>query len=143
MNTRIVVLSVFATMFAGHAFAVDYPNQMTGIGKIACDFEADIVFQRNLDTLDKYVLPNFIRHASPATLYTAEAFRQRMANLPKFNGPKEGCGGAKVVVYDGNYVMFLREGTAPDPNDATKRIFHTHFNVWRFEGNKIAEHWDN
>jgi predicted SnoaL-like aldol condensation-catalyzing enzyme len=142
---KIAALSAisFATFFAGHAFAYDYPDKMTGRAAIACNFEADLVFNRKLDLVDKYVTPDFVDHNAMVDAKDAAAFKEGLSKLPKFNdAPSQGCGGAKVVLQTGDYVMFIRETMTPNPKDATKKIMVTHFDLWRFEGNKIAEHWD-
>jgi len=131
-----------ATTITARGFAADYPNKMEGKAAIACNFEADLVFARKIDMADKYVMPNFVEHNVRARSTDIASFKAGLAKMPKFPGPASGCGGAKIVLQQGDYVVFVRETQVPDPADSTKRVPGTHFDVFRFEGDKIAEHWD-
>ncbi len=143
MNRKAVLLAFSAAVLsAPSGFAVDYPNTMDGKAAIACAFEADLVFARRIEMADKYVTANFTEHNPRARTSDIATFRDALSKMPKFPGPASGCGGAKIVLQQGDYVVFVRETMVPDPQDSTKRVPGSHFDVFRFEGNKIAEHWD-
>jgi len=131
-----------AMLIPGTSLAADYPNKMEGKAAIACNFEADLVFARKIDMADKYVTPDFVEHNVRVHSTDIASFKEGLAKMPKFPGPASGCGGAKIVLQQGDYVVFVRETQVPDPTDNTKRVPGTHFDVFRFQGNKIAEHWD-
>jgi len=143
MNRKLTLFVMIAAIVVPAAIqAADYPNKMEGKAAIACNFEADLVFGRKVEMADKYVTPNFVEHNVRARASDIASFKEGLSKMPKFPGPRSGCGGAKIVLQDGDYVVFVRETQVPDPADNTKRVQGTHFDVFRFEGDKIAEHWD-
>jgi predicted SnoaL-like aldol condensation-catalyzing enzyme len=141
LNKTLIIFSSLL-LAAATAAAAEYPNKMKGNAEIACNFEADLVFNRKLDLANKYVTDDFVEHNVRAHTTNIKDFQAALAKMPKFNGPAQGCGGAKVVITKGSYVVFLRETMVDDPNAPGKKVTGTHFDVFRFEGDKIAEHWD-
>jgi predicted SnoaL-like aldol condensation-catalyzing enzyme len=120
------------------------PMKMGGKSAIACNFEADVIFNHKIDMVDQYMTPNYIGHHNNQVDTTdMPSYKAALNKRPAGNGPeRQGCGGADLVLEQGDYVTFLRYPKTPDPNDPTRMVTHTHFDIWRFQGNKIAEHWD-
>jgi len=48
-----------------------------------------------------------------------------------------------ALVAQGDLVVLATVSYATDPADASKTYASTHFDMFRIEGGKIAEHWDN
>jgi predicted SnoaL-like aldol condensation-catalyzing enzyme len=136
-----MLISANARAQSGQA-PVNYPNKMEGKAVIACNFEADLIFGRKLDLADKYVTRNFGDHNVGFRTNDIPSFKEVLSKMPKFGQGQSGCGTMKIVIQQGDYVIFVRDMPVPDPHDSTKRVPGTHFDVYRFEGNKIAEHWD-
>jgi predicted SnoaL-like aldol condensation-catalyzing enzyme len=131
-SPKIGALAFGAALFlAGTASAAAYPTAMTGKAKIACDFEAELIYARKIDLAPKYVHDDFIDHNTRIDSKTIAEFQQKLATFPKLPAPASGCGQPKVVLNQGDYVLFLQE-----------RPQGSHFDLYRFEGDKIAEHWD-
>src|SRR5262245_25450449 len=131
-SRAILSLALSAALLSAPAgLAVDYPNTMDGKAAIACAFEADLVFARKIEMADKYVTTKFVEHNPRARTSDIAAFKDALSKMPKFPGPASGCGGAKIVLQQGDYVVFVRETMVPDPQDSTKRVPGSHFDVFR------------
>ena len=48
-----------------------------------------------------------------------------------------------AIVAEGDMVVVATVSYAQDPQDAAKKYASTHFDMYRIEGGKIAEHWDS
>ena len=48
-----------------------------------------------------------------------------------------------AIVAEGDFVVVATVSYAPDPQDASRKYASTHFDMYRMENGKIAEHWDN
>jgi predicted SnoaL-like aldol condensation-catalyzing enzyme len=48
-----------------------------------------------------------------------------------------------AIVAEGDLVVVATVSYAPDPQNAAQRYASTHFDMFRIEDGKIAEHWDN
>ena len=48
-----------------------------------------------------------------------------------------------ALVAEGDLVVLATVTYGQDPADASKKYATTHFDMFRIEGGKIAEHWDN
>jgi predicted SnoaL-like aldol condensation-catalyzing enzyme len=48
-----------------------------------------------------------------------------------------------AIVAEGDMVVVATVTYGQDPQDAAKKYATTHFDMYRIEGGKIAEHWDN
>lgn len=143
LHMTVATVVVIAGAAAGAARAVDYPNKMEGKAKIACGFETDLVFNRKLDAASQYVTDNFVEHNTRANTTNMKDFQAALQKMPKFgSGPAQTCPAAKVVLSTGDYVVFVREGQQDNPQVPGTKMTVSHFDVFRFEGNKIAEHWD-
>lgn len=123
------------------AGAQTYPAKLEGRAKFICDYLQDVIYGhdgRKLDQLDRYITAGYIEHNTRFAGVGLEHKRQSMANSPAF-GPKTGCGEPKVILDSGNYVLFLREMKSVVDG---KEVVRSQFDLFRFEGDKIAEHWD-
>jgi predicted SnoaL-like aldol condensation-catalyzing enzyme len=48
-----------------------------------------------------------------------------------------------AIVAEGDLVVVATVSYAPDPADGSRKYASTHFDMFRIEHGKIAEHWDN
>lgn len=136
------IVGLFAALcFALPASAQTYPAKLEGRAKFICDYLQEMIYGHNgrkLDQLDRYITTGYIEHNARYAGVGLEHKRQSMANSPAF-GPKNGCGEPKVILDTGNYVLFLREMKSVVDG---KEVARSQFDLFRFEGDKIAEHWD-
>ena len=119
---------------------MDGRDTITGKAAIACNYERDLWLGHKYDLIPKYILPTYTtHHTGGEDTKGADAWKAWSMNTK----PREAnsCPGATRVIETKDLVIFMRHSQHPDPKDPTRMINATHCDIWRFEGNKIAEHW--
>jgi predicted SnoaL-like aldol condensation-catalyzing enzyme len=120
---------------------MDGHDTITGKAAIACNYERDLWMGHKFDLIPTYILPTYTTHHSNDVDTVGSDAWKAWAEKQKTR-PGDSCPGAgRTIIESENFVIFLSHSQTPDPKDPTRMINHTHCDIWRFEGNKIAEHW--
>lgn len=89
------------------------------------------------DLVDTYMTERYIQH-NPNIPSGREAVKRlfREHPLPKMTIP------VFAVVAEGDMVVVASAMTLPNPTKPGQTYTTTHFDMWRFVGNRVDEHWD-
>ena len=97
----------------------------------------DIFENNRVDLVDVYMTKRYIQH-NPNIPSGREAVKKlfRENPLPKMTIP------VVAVIAEGDMVVVASAMTLPNPSRSGSTYTTTHFDMWRFVGNKVDEHWD-
>ena len=107
-------------------------NQMEANKKLVADMYQEVFGDKNIDALDKYLLPNYIQH-NPS----AADGRQALKDLLKVwfkDAPKTKID-IQHIGADGDFVYLHTRSKMGDK-------VYSIIDIFRIENGKIAEHWD-
>ncbi len=96
------------------------------------------IFEENrFDLVDTYMTERYIQH-NPNIASGREAVKKlfRENRLPKMTIP------VFAVVAEGDMVVVASAMVLPRPDHPEQTYTTTHFDMWRFVGNRVDEHWD-
>jgi len=97
------------------------------------------IFEENrYDLVDVYMTKRYIQH-NPNIASGREAVKKlfRESRLPKMTIP------VVAVVAEGDMVVVASAMVLPRPGGQLRETYTTtHFDMWRFVGNQVDEHWD-
>lgn len=96
------------------------------------------IFEQNrFDLVDTYMTERYIQH-NPNIASGREAVKKlfRENQLPKMTIP------VFAVVAEGDMVVVASAAVLPRPGHPGQTYTTTHFDMWRFVGNRVDEHWD-
>jgi predicted SnoaL-like aldol condensation-catalyzing enzyme len=105
----------------------------------------DIIEAGHWELADQYMTADYIQHNPkvPTGRGAAEKyFTQVLKIKPKPILPRLQTIKVVAVIAEGNYVIVAEPRELPDPHAATGQYTTTWFDMWRFDGDKVAEHWD-
>lgn len=110
--------------------------------RLVYDFWRQVFEAGHMELAEKYMAESYIQH-NPNVPTGRAAFMDFFSRFvkPKPIEPRV-KGNLVAIVAEGDLVIlsFVRE--AADPKDTTKKYTTTWFDMFRIEGEKIAEHWD-
>lgn len=157
MKPKTCVLAAFAVLAAGAAQAQAPPTwvkdqrallksadpKLAANKKVVFDMWRAIIQGGHTELAPKYFTPGYIQHnpnvASGRDAMMAYMKRTRPVRPiePDIHFPVVG------IVAEGDMVVVATVSYAPDPANPSKKYAGTHFDMFRLEGGKIAEHWDS
>jgi predicted SnoaL-like aldol condensation-catalyzing enzyme len=109
--------------------------------KIVYDFWREILESGHIDLASRYLTETYIQH-NP----NVPSGRQGFVDLFKNSQPQPIVDSIRspliAIVAEGNLVVLVFTIELPDPNDPSKKYSTSSFDMFRIEGDKIAEHWD-
>ena len=110
--------------------------------KIAYDFFRIVLRGRQLDRAADFMHEDYMQHNPNADTGLA-GFLEYFERLPGPNPVPDELPGLVAIQAEGDYVTlsFVRE--YDDPNRPGEKYTTTWFDMFRIEGDKIAEHWDS
>ena len=115
---------------------------------MALRLENDVIFGGRVELIPKLVSTDYVEHnigdhASGIEEYT-EVMTKRAAMLAK--NPQARMHfklSDGTTLYGRDSVIFIRPAQAvDDPRNPGQKVRRSHFDAFRFEGDRIAEHWD-
>jgi len=110
--------------------------------KLAYDFFRIVLRARKLDQASKFMTENYMQH-NPNADTGLKGFLAYFSNpkLPKAPPLADTLEGLVAIQAEGDFVTlsFVREYE----NSKKQKYTTTWFDMFRFEGDKIAEHWDS
>jgi predicted SnoaL-like aldol condensation-catalyzing enzyme len=157
---RFAIFGAALVFSAGTMFMLSGPTaraqeHMDKNAQFCEDFDQNVIIGGKLDEASKYLTNDFKEHNLRLTADGLEAFTAKLkamrANAAGRGGGRgrggRGGGGAaphRTVLSEGNIVVFITpQPERNDPNNPGRKIpASTHFDVYRLENGKIAEHWD-
>ena len=110
--------------------------------QIAYDFFRIVLRGRHLDRAAEFMHEDYMQH-NPNADTGLEGFLEYFERLPGPNPIPDELPGLVAIQAEGDYVTlsFVRE--YDDPNRPGQKYTTTWFDMFRIEGEKIAEHWDS
>jgi predicted SnoaL-like aldol condensation-catalyzing enzyme len=110
--------------------------------KIAYDFFRIVLRGRHLDRAAEFMHDDYMQH-NPNADTGLKGFLEYFERLPGPNPIPEELPGLVAIQAEGDVVTlsFVRE--YDDPNKPGQKYTTTWFDMFRIEGDKIAEHWDS
>jgi predicted SnoaL-like aldol condensation-catalyzing enzyme len=111
--------------------------------KLVLDWWRECIQGRHLDLTTKYQDDNYIQHNInvPTGRQGFVSFFERLG--PPVNPIPQTLASPPVVQFaKGDFVLLVWEREAKDPADASKTYKYNTFDLLRFEGGKVMEHWD-
>lgn len=111
--------------------------------RLVYDLWREVLEAQHLELADKYLAESYMQH-NPNVPTGRAGFVQFFGKFAKPQPIEAKIKGPLVgIVAEGDYVVlsFVRE--AADPADAAKKYTTTHFDMFRIENGKVAEHWDS
>ena len=111
--------------------------------KLVYDMWREFVEAGHVEVAEKYFTESYMQHNPNAPTGRKAAVESRS----KWSKPQAVSDTIKrqvvAIVAEGDLVVisFVKERT--DPNDKNKKYTTTHFDMFRIENGKIAEHWDS
>ena len=147
------LLSAAGTVVLAQEAPVENPDQLSMLKdkdpklarnkKFVFDFWRIVYEGRHLDEAPKYMDAGYIQH-NPNVPSGRDALVKFMRESrpvrpiePKMTFP------LIALVAEGDMVVVATVSYAKDPQKPSERYASTHFDMYRIEGGKIAEHWDN
>ena len=117
---------------------------------MALSLENDVIFGGKVEMIPKLVAANYVEHnigdhASGIKEYTEVMTRraEMLANNPQRFPRMHFKLSDGVTLYGPESVIFIRPAQeVDDPRNPGRKVRRSHFDAFRFEGDKIAEHWD-
>lgn len=111
--------------------------------KLVFDMWRAIIQGAHVELADKYFTEDYIQH-NPNVATGRAAMVEFMKNSrpvkpigPKINFP------VVALMAEGDLVMVATVSHMDDPENPGKKYAGTHFDLFRIENGKIAEHWDS
>jgi predicted SnoaL-like aldol condensation-catalyzing enzyme len=117
---------------------------------MALSLENDVIFGGKVEMIPKLVSANYVEHnigdhANGIKEYTevmtkrAEMLAKNPQQFPRMHFKlSDGA-----TLYGPDSVIFIRPAQeVDDPRNPGQKVRRSHFDAFRFEGDKIAEHWD-
>jgi len=98
----------------------------------------DIFEGGRLDLADEYMTERYIQH-DPNIGSGREAIKTYMRVHPL---PQKGEIPVFAVVAEGDIIVVASADALPRPDKPGETYTTTHFEMWRFKGTKVDEHWD-
>ncbi len=109
--------------------------------RIVYDFWREILESGHIDLASRYLTETYIQH-NP----NVPTGRQGFVDLFKNGHPQPIFDSIRSplisMVAEGNLVVLIFKSELPDPKDPAKKYTTSSFDMFRIEGDKIAEHWD-
>ena len=109
--------------------------------KIVYDFWREILESGHIDLASRYLTETYIQH-NP----NVPSGRQGFVDLFKGGQPQPIVDSIRspliAIVAEGNLVVLVFTREFPDPKDPSKKYSTSGFDMFRIDGDKIAEHWD-
>jgi predicted SnoaL-like aldol condensation-catalyzing enzyme len=152
MNKRILATLAVATLLGVTGARAQEP--VTGVADRAALFHSsdpvlearkqvvyriytDIFEAGRFDLVDTYMTERYIQH-NPNIPSGRDAVKKLFKEhpLPEMTIP------VVAVVAEGDMVVVASAMVLPHPTKAGQTYTTTHFDMWRFVGNKVDEHWD-
>jgi len=110
--------------------------------RLVYDFWREVLEAGHMDLAPKYMLESYIQH-NPNVPTGRAAFIDFFTKVSKPKPIQPTIQAPLVaVVAEGDLVVLSFARKAPDPKDKTKTYTTTWFDMFRVDGDKIAEHWD-
>lgn len=156
LNLSLVIFSLFLNGFTAWADgplpvvpAVDQQQllksdnpQLAANKQLVFDFFRVILIGKHLDQLPKFMRDDYIQH-NPNVDTGMAGF---IAFFSKLGGPvaiPSQVDGLVSIQAEGDFVTLSSVNELPDPLSPGKTYTTTWFDMFRIQGGKIAEHWDN
>ena len=111
--------------------------------RLVYDMYRAIIQGGHTELAEKYFTPGYIQHnpnvpsGRDALVKFMRESRPVLPIEPKMTFP------LIALVAEGDMVVVATVSYAKDPQNSSERYASTHFDMYRIEGGKIAEHWDN
>jgi len=154
---KLPIAMLAATLLGGLAFAQAPPTWVTDQAallrspdpalaankKVVFDMWRAVIQGGHTELAPQYFTPGYIQH-NPNVLSGRDAMVAYMKQTRPVR-PIEPTIHFPVVniVAEGDVVVVATVSYAPDPADPSKKYVGTHFDMFRLEHGKIAEHWDS
>ena len=111
--------------------------------KLVYDMYREIIQAGRTDLVEKYFTEDYIQH-NP-NLPTGRAALVEYIRKTRPVRPIEPMITFPVIAImaEGDLVLIATVNYAPDPENPGKKYANTHFDMYRIENGRIAEHWDH
>jgi predicted SnoaL-like aldol condensation-catalyzing enzyme len=110
--------------------------QLAANKKLVFDMWRAIIQGAHTELAPKYFTKDYIQH-NPNVATGREATRPVRPIEPKITFP------VIAIMAEGDLVMLATVSHVPDPQAPDQKVAGTHFDMFRIENGKIAEHWDS
>ena len=147
-----LVISAFSNFASGQVAVMQSQNQKALLysgdpklarnKKIVYDFWREVLEAGHMELASQFLAESYIQH-NP----NVPTGRQSFIDLfSKYMKPQPFVDSIKTplvaIVAENDLVVFIYKIELPDPKNPSKNYTTTGFDMFRIEGDKIAEHWD-
>jgi predicted SnoaL-like aldol condensation-catalyzing enzyme len=109
--------------------------------QVAYHIVKDILEAGNAEAVDKFLTERYIQH-NPNIPSGRDELRKSLAMRPARPIAPRIAARVVAVLAEGDYVIVSTVHQLPDPKHPGKTYTTTHFDMWRIQGGKADEHWD-
>jgi predicted SnoaL-like aldol condensation-catalyzing enzyme len=157
MKLTTAALAALAALSAGAALAQAAPTwvkdqkallaspdpKLAANKKVVFDMWRAIIQGGHVELAPQYFTPGYIQH-NPNVASGRDAMVAYMKQTRPVRPIEPDIHFPVVdIVAEGDVVVVATVSYAPDPADPSKKYAGTHFDMFRLENGKIAEHWDS
>lgn len=132
------------TAHRDHTFLLDNPDpQLRANKRLAYDMWRTILNAGQVEAADRYLAESYIQH-NPTAPTGRDAFKQIFSSfVPRQETVPETIQNPVVTILaEGDLVVMAFVTEYPEP-DGSGTYTSTHFDMFRIESGRIAEHWDS
>lgn len=110
--------------------------------KLVHAFWRTVILGGHADRAPEFISDDFTEH-NPLLPSGRTAFMRYVSQHSRVGEAPESIPELVTLVAEGPYVVMALVSHYPEPDDATKTYTSTHFEMFRVEDGRIAEHWDS
>jgi predicted SnoaL-like aldol condensation-catalyzing enzyme len=112
--------------------------------RLAYDLWRTVLNAGHVEAADRYLTPDYIQH-NPTANTGREAFKEIFSQFVERQEtiPEQVQDPLITIVAEGDYVVMAFVTEYPEPDGSGDTYGSTHFDMFRIENNRIAEHWDS
>jgi predicted SnoaL-like aldol condensation-catalyzing enzyme len=137
--------AVPVTTHKDHRFLLESDDpQLRTNKRLAYDLWRTVLNAGQVEAADRFLSPDYIQH-NPTAPTGLEAFKQIFSSfVPRQDEVPETIQNPVVtIIAEGDLVIMAFISEYPEPDGSGRTYTSTHFDMFRIENGRVAEHWDS